>query len=407
MKKSFPKNKINILLLENIHNSAAKLLAADGFNVSSVASSLSKKELLSKIENVHILGIRSKTEVDQDILKAAKKLLAIGTFCIGTNQIDKSFAAQKGVVVFNAPYSNTRSVVELALGEMILLIRNIIAKNKLLHEGIWDKTTTNSYEIRGKVLGIVGYGNIGSQLSVLAEAMGMQVVFYDLGDKLALGNAKRMNTLADVLKKADVVSLHIDGREENTCLIGKKELDMMKPGSIFLNLSRGHVVDYKALKKALLNKRIAGAAVDVYPDEPIANQDGFVSELQGLPNVILTPHIGGSTQEAQEHIGDFVAKKLIQFINKGDTYGAVNFPKVQLPAFQDSHRMLHIHYNKPGILASINTLFAKYKANIQSQSLNTYGDVGYVITDINTNYDKQLIADLSAVKHTIKLRILY
>lgn len=404
---SFPKNKIRVLLLENIHHQALRLFEEETFQVDVLPGALEEDELRQKIQDIHILGIRSKTQVTANVLEQATKLLGIGVFCIGTNQLDLPSCALKGIPVFNAPYSNTRSVVEMALGEMIMLIRKVFVKSAQLHQGIWDKSARNSFEVRGKTLGIVGYGNIGSQLSVLAEALGMQVVFYDVVDKLALGNARKCESLEELLRVSDAVSLHVDGRPENHHLIGRTQFEMMKPSAVFLNLSRGHVVDIDALRDALLQHKIHGASVDVFPEEPVNNAQKFESALCGLPNAILTPHVGGSTEEAQYSIGEFVARKLIYFVNKGDTYGAVNFPEVQLPAFVQSHRMLHVHDNVPGILAQINTILANYSANIQSQYLKTQQDIGYVITDIASDYHPEMLQALKAIPQTIRLRVLY
>jgi D-3-phosphoglycerate dehydrogenase len=404
---SYPKNKIRILLLENIHQQAIDLFEEESYQIIRHSGAMTEEVLADAIRDVHLLGIRSKTQVTEKILLQANKLLGIGVFCIGTNQLDLKACSAKGIPVFNAPYSNTRSVVELAIGEMIMLIRNVVTKNSLLHAGQWDKSAANSFEIRGKTLGIVGYGNIGSQLSVLAEAMGMQIVFYDVVDKLSLGNARKCQTFHELLKISDVVSLHVDGRSDNTRLMGSDEFKQMKPSAVFLNLSRGHVVDIDALQHALLTHQIHGASVDVFPYEPVNNDEGFESPLRGLSNTLLTPHIGGSTEEAQKNIGDFVTRKLIHFVNKGDTYGAVNFPEVQLPAFTHSHRMLHVHFNVPGILAQINTILANYSVNIQAQYLKTQEDIGYVITDIGSDYQSEMIQALRDIPQTIRLRILY
>jgi D-3-phosphoglycerate dehydrogenase len=405
--KPFPKSKIKVLLLENIHSNAFQLFDQEQFQVESYSHALNENELIEKIKDIHILGIRSKTLINETLLKHATKLKCIGAYCIGTNQIDTLQCAQMGIAVFNAPYSNTRSVVELALGEMIVLIRNVITKNAKLHKGVWDKSVANSVEIRGKKLGIVGYGNIGSQLSVIAEAIGMQVYFYDIIDKLALGNATKCNTLHELLTMVDVVSLHVDGRDSNSHLIGKKEFESMKQHVIFMNLSRGHVVDIEALAEAIKSGKVAGASVDVFPKEPNSNDDLFRSTLQHLPNTILTPHIGGSTLEAQENIGQFVSFKMAQFINKGDTHGSVNFPEVQLPSFERSHRLLHIHENVPGILAKINAVYATHDINIQAQYLKTNDEIGYVITDIGKDYEIDIVKEMRTIDHTIKCRMLY
>lgn len=404
---SFPKNQIKVLLLENIHANASSIFSREDYQVERRAGALTEEELLAIIPDIHVLGIRSKTTITPQVLQAAKKLLCIGTYCIGTNQVALGASAQHGIPVFNAPYSNTRSVVELAIGEMLMLIRNVYTKSNLLHQGIWDKSAASSYEVRGKTLGIVGYGNIGAQLSVLAESLGMHVCYYDIVDKLALGNAKQCHSLNDLLQQADVVSLHVDGRKENEQLISSDEFMHMKQGVIFLNLSRGHVVDTQALKEAIESGKVVGAGVDVFPYEPVNNEEIFESPLRNLPNTILTPHVGGSTEEAQANIGDFVSHKMVQFVNKGDSYGAVNFPEVQLPSFEGANRMLHVHKNVPGILAQINTIFARYNANIQSQYLKTLDDVGYVITDISSSYQTEMIDALKEIEHTIRLRILY
>ncbi len=404
---SYPKNRIKILLLENIHPHAYSLLKEEGYSVETLKGSLSEDELCKKIEDVTILGIRSKTEVSQRVLSHAKRLTAIGAFCIGTNQIDLDAACDKGICAFNAPYSNTRSVVELVIGEIILLLRNVVAKNNSLHQGVWDKSALNSYEVRGKKLGIIGYGNIGSQLSVLAEALGMQVYYYDLMEKLQLGNARKCNTLDELLAVADIVTVHPDGREDNTNMIGEREFKLMKDKVIFLNLSRGHIVDIDALVANLKSGKILGAAVDVFPYEPKNNQEEFVTKLRGFPNVILTPHIGGSTEEAQYNIGDFVAKRIISYVNSGDSTQSVNLPNIQLPLLKNAHRLIHLHENVPGILAQINHVLAKYNINILGQYLKTNEKVGYVITDIDTKYNKDLIQELRQIKSTIKCRVLY
>jgi D-3-phosphoglycerate dehydrogenase len=404
---SFPKTQIKVLILENIHNNANAIFLQDGFQIELINGALDEQELIEKINDIHLLCIRSKTLVTKNVLEHANKLLAIGAFCIGTNQIDTAACAQNGIVVFNAPYSNTRSVVELAIGEMILLTRNIITKSNKMHQGIWDKSTKNSFEIRGKTLGIIGYGSIGTQLSVLAESLGMHVLFYDISDKLSLGNVRKCNTLQELLNKSDIVSLHVDGRESNQNLIGQSEFEMMKDNVIFLNLSRGHIVDLNALKINIENGKICGCAVDVFPNEPKTNDEEFINELRNLPNTILTPHVGGSTEEAQANIGEYVPCKMLNYINKGDTYGAVNFPEVQLPSLEKGHRLLHIHKNIPGILAKINAIFAKHEVNIQSQYLKTNDHIGYVITDVNKNYNQDIIKEIKAIEGTVKFRILY
>lgn len=404
---SYPKNRINVLLLENVHPVAVELMKAEGFNVEIHAAAMDEDELSEKIKTVSVLGIRSKTQVTAKVLENANRLMVIGAFCIGTNQIDLKTAAKKGVAVFNAPYSNTRSVVELAIAEMIMLMRNIPDKSAKMHEGKWDKSAKGSFEIRGKKLGIVGYGNIGTQLSVLAESVGMKVFYYDKEEKLALGNATKCKTLHELLEIADVVSLHVDGRESNENFIGATEFKKMKKGVIFLNLSRGHIVDVKALREGILNGTVVGCSIDVFPYEPISNNEEFVSELRGLPNTILTPHIGGSTSEAQENIGNFVPGKLMEYINTGSTSNSVNFPNITLPMLENAHRLIHIHNNVPGILAKINQILANHGINIVGQYLKTDELIGYVITDINKEYGKEVIAELRAIEHTIKFRVLY
>ncbi|MEO8448104.1 MAG: phosphoglycerate dehydrogenase [bacterium] len=407
MSISYPKNRIKVLLLENIHPDAFNIFKAEGYQIETHLKSLSTKELVEKIKDVSILGIRSKTHVNAEVLKNAKRLISVGAFCIGTNQIDLNECLKLGIAVFNAPFSNTRSVVELALAEMIILMRNIIGKSNSLHNGKWDKSAIGSFEIRGKKIGIIGYGKIGSQLSVLAEDLGMEVYYYDVVDKLALGNAKKCNSLNELLKKCDVVTMHIDGNPGNSNFIGEKEFKAMKNGVIFMNLSRGHVVDIHALVKNISSGKIRGASVDVFPEEPEGNDLQFTSELQNLPNVILTPHVGGSTEEAQKNIGNFVPEKIIDFINSGNTFYSVNFPEIQLPAFQNAHRLIHIHENVPGILAKINNILAEHNINIIGQYLKTNELVGYVITDISKKYNPDVINDLKKITHTIKFRILY
>jgi D-3-phosphoglycerate dehydrogenase len=404
---SYPKNRINVLLLENVHPVALELMKAEGFNVETHPAALTEDELCEKIKNVSVLGIRSKTQVTEKVLENANRLMVVGAFCIGTNQIDLKAATKKGVAVFNAPFSNTRSVVELAIAEMIMLIRNIPDKSNSMHKGVWDKSAKGSFEVRGKKLGIVGYGNIGSQLSVLAEALGMKVLYYDIEEKLALGNATKCKSLNELLSEADVITLHIDGRPSNENLISVPEFKLMKKGVIFINLSRGHLVEIKALQAAIRDGKVAGCAVDVYPYEPVSNNEEFISELRGLPNTILTPHIGGSTMEAQENIGGFVPGKMMDYINTGSTSNSVNFPNLILPTLENAHRLIHIHHNVPGILAKINQVLASNGINIVGQYLKTTEAIGYVITDINKEYNKDVIKDLRGIEQTIKFRILY
>jgi D-3-phosphoglycerate dehydrogenase len=403
---SYPKNRIKILLLENVHPDAFKKLSKDGFTVETVSKSLSEDELIEKIKDVHVLGIRSKTNVTRRVVEAAERLMVVSAFCIGTKQIDLEACKENGVVVFNAPYSNTRSVVELAIGEIIMLMRSVFQRSTEIHNGQWNKTAEGSKEVRGKKLGIVGYGNIGKQLSILAEALGMDVYYYDVEDKLALGNATKVAELSDLLALSDVVTLHVDDNAANKNFFGEKEISQMKDGAHLVNLSRGFVVDIEALASALKSGKLAGAAVDVYPEEPSKNGE-FYTELKGLPNVILTPHVGGSTEEAQRDIADFVPSKIMAYINSGNTVDAVNFPNIRLPRQVKAHRFLHIHKNVPGVMAKINKILAKYDLNITGQYLSTDPSVGYVITDLDKEYNKEVIDKLRNVEGTIKFRVLY
>lgn len=405
-KISYPKNRIKILLLENVHSDAFKKLSNDGFTVELVKTSLSEDDLIKKLKGVHVLGIRSKTQVTERVIEAADKLMAVGAFCIGTKQIDLEACKENGIVVFNAPYSNTRSVVELAIGEIIMLMRSVFQRSTELHNGQWNKTADGSREVRAKKLGIVGYGNIGKQLSVLAEALGMDVYYYDIEDRLALGNATKVNSLKELLSIVDVVTLHIDDNAANRDFMSKEEFDMMKEGAYLVNLSRGFVVNIDALKEALESGKLAGAAVDVYPEEPRAN-GAYATKLQGLDNVILTPHVGGSTLEAQKDIADFVPSKIMAYINSGNTVDAVNFPNIRLPRQVEAHRFLHIHKNVPGIMANINKVLAEFKLNITGQYLSTDSKVGYVITDIDKEYNKSVLKALKDIDGTIKFRVLY
>ncbi|WP_018342919.1 phosphoglycerate dehydrogenase [Cytophaga aurantiaca] len=404
---SYPKNRIKVLLLENIHTDALKLFSGEGYTVEVIASALEEDELIEKIKDVSIIGIRSKTTITAKVLEHAPKLLAIGAFCIGTNQIDLKAAQKKGVAVFNAPFSNTRSVVELAIGEIIMLYRRTLEKSMQMHSGKWDKSAKNSFEIRGKKLGLVGYGNIGSQLSVIAESLGMVVYYYDIVERLSLGNAKKCNTLKELLNTVDVVSLHVDGRPSNKGIFGAKEFNEMRQGSIFLNLARGPVTDLKALAENLKSGKILGAGLDVYEYEPKNNDEEFINDVRGLPNVILTPHIGGSTEEAQSNIGNFVPNRITDYINNGTTLHSVNFPNIQLPELQEGHRFMHLHENQPGVLAQLNNIFAKHNINILAQYLKTNEQVGYVITDIAKIYDKEVLNELKEIPGTIRFRTLY
>ncbi|MGV3540793.1 MAG: phosphoglycerate dehydrogenase, partial [Rufibacter sp.] len=404
---SYPKNRIKVLVLEGIHEQAVKMFRQEGYQVETVAGALEEDELCEKIQDVSILCIRSKTQLTAKAIAAAPRLMAVGAFCIGTNQIDLPACTERGIIVFNAPYSNTRSVVEMAIGEIIMLSRGIVEKSNRMHKGEWDKSAKGSNEIRGKKLGIIGYGNIGSQLSVLAEGLGMEVYFYDVVDKLALGNAKVCATLDELLGLADIVTLHVDGRPDNKNIIGKAEFDKMKPGVLFLNLARGHVVDIEALAANIKSGKIRGCAVDVFPYEPKNNQEQFESALRGLPNTLLSPHIGGSTEEAQENIAQYVPSKLIDYVNTGGSYNSVNFPNLQLPALRNAHRLIHIHRNVPGILAKINNVLAENNINILGQYLKTNETIGYVITDVDTNYNRTVTKDLKNIPDTIKSRTLY
>ena len=392
------------LLLENIHPDATARLTKAGYQVETMTRALGEDELIEKVQGVSLLGIRSQTQVTERVLAAAPDLLAVGAFCIGTNQVDLAAAARRGVAVFNAPFSNTRSVVELAVAEIISLARRLPAKNMKMHEGVWDKSAKGAHEVRGRKLGIVGYGNIGTQLSVIAESLGMSVYFYDIADKLAIGNARRCSTLQELLESVETVTLHVDGRAGNHGFFGEQEFALMRPRSLFLNLSRGFVVDHAALRRHVESGHIAGAAIDVFPKEPKANGEEFVSELRGLPNVILTPHIGGSTEEAQQDIGDFVSGKLADFANGGATAMSVNLPNVALPAVPGTHRLIHVHQNVPGVLASINRVLADHGVNVEGQLLRTRDDFGYVITDIGTQYSEEVLDKLRAMDVTIRLR---
>lgn len=407
MSISYPKNRIKVLLLEGIHEHAVEQLRSEGYQVDLLPGSLNESELCQAVKGKHILGIRSKTQITQKVIDAADRLLAIGAFCIGTNQIDLDACQQKGICVFNAPFSNTRSVVEMVIGEMIMLMRGTHQKSMNMHRGVWDKSAKGSFEIRGKKLGIVGYGNIGSQLSVLAEALGMQVMYYDVGEKLALGNAQRASSLRDLIKKADVVTLHVDGRESNNGMIGKKELSWMKDGAVFINLARGKVVDLDALKAVLESGKLAGAAIDVFPKEPKSNDEPFECAFTGMNNVILTPHVGGSTIEAQKNIAAYVPEALVNYVNTGDSFASVNLPGIRVPEVKGAHRLLHIHENIPGIMARINNIFSRFNINVVGQYLKTNEKVGYLVTDIDKEYNSDVVDELKRIDHTIKLRVLY
>jgi D-3-phosphoglycerate dehydrogenase len=398
--------KVRVLLLENIHADAVSRLESEGYQVESVAGALDETELIERIEGVQLLGIRSKTQVTGKVIDAAGSLIAVGAFCIGTDQIDLGAASRAGVAVFNAPFSNTRSVVELALAEIIAMTRRLTEKNAAMHAGVWDKAADGSHEVRGRRLGIVGYGNIGTQLSVLAENLGMHVSFYDTADKLALGNAHRCDSLDELLANSDVVTLHVDGRPGNAGFFGAEQFAKMRQGGIFLNLSRGIVVDHVALREALTGGHLVGAAIDVFPKEPKGRGDEFVSELRGLPNVILTPHIGGSTEEAQSDIGDFVANKLAHFVREGNTTLSVNLPSIALPEQPGMSRVVHVHINMPGVLAQVNSILAEHQVNVEGQLLSTRGEYGYLITDISGGYSDAVLERLRAMDQTVRLRVL-
>ncbi len=399
-----PDGQRKVVLLENIHPDAVARLSKDGYQVETVPGALGEDELIAALPGVRLLGIRSGTQVSDRVLAAAPDLLAVGAFCIGVNQVDLTAASRRGIAVFNAPFSNTRSVVELALAEIIALTRRLTDKNAQMHAGVWDKSAAGSHEVRGRRLGIVGYGNIGGQLSVLAENLGMSVSFYDTADKLALGNARRCGTLQELLEICDVVTLHVDGRPGNSGLFGAAEFAAMRPGSLFLNLSRGFVVDHGALRAQIESGRLAGAAVDVFPAEPRGRGEEFSSELRGLPNVILTPHVGGSTEEAQQDIGEFVAGKLHDYMTAGTTTLSVNLPGIALPTAPGAHRLIHLHANVPGVLATINQVLAEHKVNIEGQLLGTRDELGYVLTDIGTEYADDVLASLAALDVTVRLR---
>ena len=404
---SYPKNKINVLLLEKVDKIAFDLFKEEGYNVESLDGSLNEKDLIKKIKDVSILGIRSKTIISDKVIKSANKLLAIGAFCIGTNQIKFESCNDSGIVVFNAPYSNTRSVVEIVIAQIINLMRKIVIKSNKMHSGVWRKDSLDSFEIRNKVIGIVGYGNIGSQLSVICEALGMKVLYYDIVDKLSIGNAKKCKSLNDLLKNSDIVSLHVDGKKSNTNLISDKEFSIMKEKSILVNYSRGNVVDIDSLIKNIKSKKLMGAALDVFPEEPSNNKEKFKSKVKGIEEIILSPHIGGSTKEAQKNIGSYVPDKIIDFINSGNTSSSVNFPKLSLPEQSDSHRLIHIHKNEPGVMLEINKIISEYNINIKGQYLKTNEEIGYVITDIDSVYNKEVVKSLKNIPATLKLRVLY
>ena len=407
-KVSLPKDKIKILLLEGLHQSTLETLHANGYeNIESLKTSLSEQDLIEKIKDVHFIGIRSRTQLTEKVIAAANKLVAVGCFCIGTNQVDLSATQKRGIPVFNAPFSNTRSVAELALGQIILLLRGVPEKNAKAHRGEWNKSAVGSYEARGKTLGIIGYGHIGTQLSILAAHLGMRVQFFDVESKLVLGNSTQVKTMEELLSTSDVISLHVPETRETKNMIGAKELGQMKDGAILMNAARGTVIDIDALAEALRSGKLAGAAIDVFPVEPKSNSDLFESPLTEFDNVILTPHVGGSTQEAQENIGIEVAGKLAKYSDNGSTLSAVNFPEVSLPEHTGRSRLLHIHKNAPGVLTQINQAFAEKGINIAAQYLQTNENIGYVVIDVETDRSEDAFAQLQQIDGTIKTRILH
>jgi len=398
---------MNVLLLEGVHSQAQEVFEAEGFPVELLKRSLGEEELKERIGEIYVLGIRSKTKLTVGTFSCAKRLLVVGAFCIGTDQIDLEAASEKGVAIFNDEFSSTRSVAELALAQAAVLLRRIPQKSTQMHRGLWNKTAEGARELRGRTLGIIGYGKIGSQLSVLAESLGMQVVFYDSSEVLVLGNAKKMSSMEEVLEVADIVSVHVDGRPSNRNLVGANQFELMKDGAIYVDLSRGFVSDQEALADFLKTGKLEGAAIDVHRNEPEGNDVEFTSPLQGLDNTIITPHIGGSTVEAQEDIARFVSGKILGFINTGDTRLSVNYPEIQLPPQPEAHRFLHLHQNIPGVMAEITSIFGQRGTNILGQFLQTRGDLGYVITDVDKEYDKEVIQQLKKVAGTIRFRLLY
>jgi D-3-phosphoglycerate dehydrogenase len=405
---SFPKEKIKMLMLEGVHPSALELFKDHGYTDIEVSkASMSEDEILEKVHDVHLLGIRSKTQLTEKILKSGNRLIAVGAYCIGTNQIDMNTAIENGIAVFNSPFSNTRSVAELVIAHCINLMRRVFEKSNAAHNGKWMKDSADSYEVRGKTLGIIGYGHIGSQVSVLAENMGMKVIFYDIEPKLSLGNANAVKTLNDLLDQSDIVTLHVPGLSSTKNMIDAEQLKKMKKGSVLINYSRGDVINLQAVKSSIDENHLRGFAADVFPEEPKNNNEQFTTVLQGLPNVILTPHIGGSTQEAQESIGLDVAGKLINFLETGSSTGSLSVPALSLPVQQDTHRLLHIHRNIPGVLSEINGLLSKLNVNILGQYLKTNPQIGYVVLDIDKNTSSSVLEELKKVKSTIRVRSLY
>lgn len=404
---SFPKDQIKVLLLENIHPLAAQMFSGEGYQVETLPGALKPEQLVEKIRDVHILGIRSKTHVTAEILGEGRRLLTIGAFCIGTNQIELEEAKARGVPVFNAPFGNTRSVAEMVLSEIIMLARQLGQRNIEMHQGAWKKISTGCYEVRGKTLGVIGYGNIGTQVSTLAEAFGMRVFFYDVISKLPLGNSRRSSNLDELLRESDFVTLHVPATPQTFKMIGEEQLLTMKRGAYLINASRGSVVDIQALAKHVRSGHLAGAAIDVFPEEPENNTNGFATDLQKLSNVVLTPHIGGATEEAQANIGEEVPATLIRFVNTGSTSGAVNFPAVDLPPTRDSHRILNVHKNVPGVLREINRIVSEIGANVRAQSLATSGEIGYLVIDTDQMLSNEVKLAIESLKTSIKTRILY
>lgn len=405
---SLAKDKIKILLLEGLHQSSVDTLKAQGYNnIEFLKTSLPEDELIEKIKDVHFIGIRSRTQLTKNVFAHAKKLVSVGCFCIGTNQVDLNAAKEKGIVVFNAPFSNTRSVAELVLGEILLLIRGVPEKSAKAHRGEWNKSAVGSFEARGKTLGIVGYGHIGTQLGIMAENIGMKVQYFDIETKLSLGNSSQVATMKELLNTSDVISLHVPETVQTQNMFGAAEFEQMKQGAIFINASRGTVVDIDALAESIKAKKLSGAAIDVFPVEPKSNDEEFVSPLRGLDNVILTPHVGGSTQEAQENIGIEVAGKMAKYSDNGSTLSAVNFPEVSLPEHTGRSRLLHVHINQPGVLTKINESFAKHNINIAAQYLQTDDSLGYVVIDIDADDSKLALKELRAIEGTVKARILH
>ncbi len=404
---SFPKDQIKVLLLENIHPIAREMFSSEGFQVETLAGALGEAQLKEKIRDVHVLGIRSKTQVTAEVLKEAKRLLTLGCFCIGTNQVDLNFAKARGIPVFNAPFGNTRSVAEMVIAEIIMLSRQLAQRSGEMHTNVWKKISNGCFEVRGKTLGIIGYGHIGSQVSTLAEALGMRVMFFDVLSKLPLGNAKSCNTLAELLRESDFITLHVPATPLTHKMIGDAELRIMKKGSYLINASRGTVVDIAALSAHLKSQHLAGAAIDVFPEEPEVNTDQFQTDLQKLPNVILTPHIGGATEEAQANIGTEVPASLIRFVNTGCTAGTVNFPSVDVAPGKDTHRILNVHRNVPGVLREINRIVSELGVNIQAQTLATDGDIGYLVLDTDKALSREVKTAIENLETSIKTRMLY